>query len=52
MKAVVVVFIPRETILGFHNASEESATLLVVHHPAGFEFLLARIRGGAEKSPL
>src|SRR3954469_25258850 len=27
------VFIPRETIHGFHNASSESATLLVVHHP-------------------
>ena len=30
-------FVPRETIHGFHNASNERATLLVVHHPAGFE---------------
>ena len=30
-------FIPRETNHGFHNASSESATLLVMHHPAGFE---------------
>jgi len=32
-------FIPRETIHGFHNASSESATLLVMHHPAGFRAL-------------
>jgi hypothetical protein len=25
---------------GFHNASKESATLLVMHHPAGFEQFL------------
>jgi len=30
-------FVPRETIHGFHNASSERATILVVHHPAGFE---------------
>jgi mannose-6-phosphate isomerase-like protein (cupin superfamily) len=30
-------FVPRETIHGFHNASTERATLLVVHHPAGFD---------------
>ena len=48
-------FIPRETIHGFHNASSESATLLVMHHPAGFErFLeemqqLAARHGGKEE---
>jgi uncharacterized cupin superfamily protein len=31
------VFIPRETIHGFHNASAERARLLVMHHPSGFE---------------
>jgi uncharacterized cupin superfamily protein len=30
-------FVPRETVHGFHNASRNSATLLVMHHPAGFE---------------
>jgi len=30
-------FVPRETVHGFHNASTNSATLLVMHHPAGFE---------------
>ena len=30
-------FIPRGTIHGFHNASSAVATLLVMHHPAGFE---------------
>jgi quercetin dioxygenase-like cupin family protein len=30
-------FVPRETIHGFHNASSDSATLLVMHHPAAFD---------------
>lgn len=30
-------FVPRGTIHGFHNASREPATILVMHHPAGFE---------------
>jgi uncharacterized cupin superfamily protein len=30
-------FVPRETIHGFHNTSNDKATLLVVHHPAGFD---------------
>jgi quercetin dioxygenase-like cupin family protein len=30
-------FVPRGTIHGFHNASSEPATGLVIHHPAGFE---------------
>jgi uncharacterized cupin superfamily protein len=30
-------FVPRGTIYGFHNASGSPATLLVMHHPAGFE---------------
>jgi quercetin dioxygenase-like cupin family protein len=48
-------FIPRETIHGFHNASSESATLLVMHHPAGFERFfeemqqLAARHGGREE---
>jgi uncharacterized cupin superfamily protein len=47
--------IPRETIHGFHNASSESATLLVMHHPAGFERFLEEMeqlsarRGGKEE---
>jgi quercetin dioxygenase-like cupin family protein len=47
-------FIPRETIHGFHNASCESATLLVMHHPAGFERFLEEMqrlaaRGGGRE---
>ena len=48
-------FIPRETIHGFHNASSESASLLVMHHPAGFERFLEEMeqlsarRGGQEE---
>ena len=48
-------FIPRDTIHGFHNASSESATLLVMHHPAGFERFfeemqqLAARHGGREE---
>ena len=48
-------FVPRETVHGFHNASGENATLLVMHHPAGFEqFLdamqeLAARNGGKEE---
>jgi len=37
-------FVPRETIHGFHNASTESATLLVMHHPAGFEQFLEEMQ--------
>lgn len=33
-------FVPRETIHGFHNAGRSPATLLVMHHPAGFEHYL------------
>lgn len=47
-------FIPRETIHGFHNASTESASLLVMHHPAGFEryleeMLVLAARGGSRE---
>ena len=38
------VFVPRDTIHGFHNASSESATILVVHHPAGFERFLEEMQ--------
>jgi len=37
-------FVPRETIHGFHNASSDSATLLVMHHPAGFERYLEEMQ--------
>lgn len=30
-------FVPRGTVHGFHNESDAGATILVVHHPAGFE---------------
>ncbi len=33
-------FVPRGTIHGFHNASSGDATLLVMHHPGGFEQFL------------
>jgi quercetin dioxygenase-like cupin family protein len=52
-------FVPRETVHGFHNASSESATLLVMHHPAGFEQFLdamqeltARSGGKEERAAL
>jgi len=37
-------FVPRETIHGFYNASRDSATILVVHHPAGFEQFLEEMQ--------
>jgi mannose-6-phosphate isomerase-like protein (cupin superfamily) len=43
-QAGTFVFIPRETIHGFHNGSEKSATLLVFHHPAGFEQFLEEMQ--------
>lgn len=36
--------VPRGTVHGFHNASQESATLLVMHHPAGFEQFLEEMQ--------
>ncbi|HEV2356658.1 MAG TPA: cupin domain-containing protein [bacterium] len=52
-------FVPRETVHGFHNASSDSATLLVMHHPAGFERyfeemqqLIARHGGREERAAL
>ena len=38
------VFVPRGTIHGFHNATSHSATLLVMHHPSGFERFLEEIQ--------
>jgi len=35
-----LAFVPRDTVHGFHNASGGNATLLVMHHPAGFEEFL------------
>jgi len=43
-QAGTFAFVPRDTIHGFHNASAESATLLVVHHPAGFEQFLEEMQ--------
>jgi len=43
-RAGTFAFVPRETVHGFHNASSESATLLVVHHPAGFEQFLEEMQ--------
>src|SRR4051812_6919534 len=37
-------FVPRGTIHGFHNSSSESATILVMHHPAGFERFLEEMQ--------
>ena len=43
-QAGTFAFVPRETVHGFHNASSDSATLLVVHHPAGFEQFLEEMQ--------
>jgi uncharacterized cupin superfamily protein len=43
-RAGAFAFVPRGTIHGFHNASEEGATLLVVHRPAGSERFLEEIQ--------
>ena len=43
-RAGTFAFVPRETVHGFHNASSDSATLLVVHHPAGFEQFLEEMQ--------
>jgi len=43
-RAGTFAFVPRETIHGFHNAGTESATLLVMHHPAGFEQFLEEMQ--------
>ena len=43
-RAGTFAFVPRETVHGFHNASSASATLLVVHHPAGFEQFLEEMQ--------
>ncbi len=43
-RAGTFAFVPRNTIHGFHNASTESASLLVMHHPAGFEQFLEEMQ--------
>jgi quercetin dioxygenase-like cupin family protein len=43
-RAGTFAFIPRNTIHGFHNASSADATLLVMHHPAGFERFLEEMQ--------
>lgn len=37
-------FVPRGTIHGFRNTSQATATMLVVHHPAGFEQFLEEMQ--------
>jgi uncharacterized cupin superfamily protein len=39
-RAGTFAFVPRETVHGFHNASNHSATVLVMHHPPGFDQFL------------
>jgi uncharacterized cupin superfamily protein len=53
-RAGTFAFIPRNTIHGFHNATRDGATLLVMHHPAGFEQFLEEMqevatRGGSKE---
>jgi uncharacterized cupin superfamily protein len=53
-RAGTFAFVPRGIVHGFHNASEDEATLLVVHHPAGFERFLEEMqalaaRGGSRE---
>ena len=43
-RAGTFAFVPRDTIHGFHNSSTASATLLVMHHPAGFEQFLEEMQ--------
>ena len=43
-QAGTFAFVPRDTIHGFHTASKASATLLVVHHPGGFEQFLEEMQ--------
>ena len=43
-RAGTFAFVPRATVHGFHNASSDSATLLVVHHPSGFEQFLEEMQ--------
>jgi mannose-6-phosphate isomerase-like protein (cupin superfamily) len=43
-RAGTFAFVPRETIHGFHNASSSRATLLVMHHPSGFERFLEEMQ--------
>ena len=52
-------FVPRDTVHGFHNESGDGATLLVMHHPAGFEryfeemrHLIARHGGREDRAAL
>ncbi|HSQ60354.1 MAG TPA: cupin domain-containing protein [Acidobacteriota bacterium] len=53
-RAGTFAFVPRETMHGVHNAGRKSATLLVLHHPAGFERYLDEMqevagRNGSEQ---
>ena len=43
-RAGTFAFVPRETVHGFRNESSASATILVVHHPAGFEQFLEEMQ--------
>lgn len=48
-RAGTFAFVPRDTVHGFHNASTGSATLLVMHHPAGFEQFLEEMQAVAAR---
>jgi uncharacterized cupin superfamily protein len=49
-RAGTFAFVPRHTIHGFHNAGTDGATLLVMHHPAGFEQFLEKMQELAARS--
>ena len=49
-KAGTFAFVPRDTINGFHNASSDGATILVMHHPAGFERFLDEMQALAARN--
>ena len=45
-------FVPRETVHGFRNASDNPATILITHYPAGFEHFLVEVqRLAARQAP-
>lgn len=58
-RAGTFAFVPRGTVHGFHNAGSQSAAILVVHYPSGFESfveelgqLAARNAGREERAAL
>jgi mannose-6-phosphate isomerase-like protein (cupin superfamily) len=49
VRAGTFAFVPRGTVHGFRNPGAETAALLVVHHPAGFERYFEELRGLLER---